>query len=291
MISITNKKYIYEWDFKSYFDRLNTSYVTEKLMKYGVPFSWAQMLEIVNETPVKLACKDQLDETITRKKLEHIDNWAKEILSVEPKKSLAGVLDSLLIPSSQGGIEVGRHVYGPSEGMAQGAPTSPILSNLVGLDWVEAHKSMGYSVVMYADDSVTGSDEPINRSKLLSHMPPEARPTIAEKKSGYVKYAGQELKPLTFLGLSLVRNFIRAHSRKGSRLELSKKEMLLSELFLELHDACQTLPIKEALELFKDRYEEVEEHFNSFTVGSSTYEKIFANKLSGFIVNRLQSGN
>jgi len=278
MISITKKDYIYEWDFVSYFDRLDSLFITKRLKELGVPVSWAEMLDIINQTPIKLTPKDQIDETPNRQKKEFFDKWGDDLDITDWRPNIM----------TAGPISVLQHVLGPKDGVAQGSPTSPILSNIVSLEWVKANEKLGYSIVMYADDSVTGSDVPINRKKLLSLMPPGSRPTIADRKSGYVKYAGQELKPLKFLGLSLARNFIRAHSRKGSRLELSKKEMILSELFLELHDKCQTLPIEEALELFKDRYEEAAE---SYLKLDTTYEKIFAGKLSGFIVNRLQSGS
>jgi hypothetical protein len=146
---------------------------------------------------------------------------------------------------------------------------------------------LGIETVIYADDSVGFSDTPIDIEALKNS--PHLKGTgieFAEDKCGYVKYAGKELKGLVFLGLELAKDFIRAHSRKGSRLLLSRKELLLGELFYELHDKCQTLSIHEALELFTTT---IEEH-KVYPEPMDSLAKLFNSKLSGFIISRLQNG-
>jgi len=175
--------------------------------------------------------------------------------------------------------------------------------------FVEKAKKLGVDVVGYADDAVCFSDLPIpveltpegqsaeqikNRRDMMADTiigDPDALIELglefAPQKCGYVKFAGNELKPLKFLGLELSKNFVRAHTRKGSRLELSGREQLLGELFYELHDKCQALSVDEALELFEKT---IEEH-KTYPDPVTSFEKIFERKLAGFIISRLQQGS
>jgi hypothetical protein len=138
------------------------------------------------------------------------------------------------------------------------------------------------TTVIYADDSIGFSDLPIE-----IEAPPEHGITIEPTKSGYVKFAGNELKPLKFLGLELSRNFIRAHTRKGSRLAPSPKELLLGELFLELHDKCQTLTVEETLDLLENTIEEGK----VYPTLDKSFIKIFNSRLSGWFLSRMQAGS
>jgi len=80
-------------------------------------------------------------------------------------------------------------------GVAQGAPTSPILANTIMDLWIAANEKIQATCVAYADDSVSASDREIEPM-----VPEFTGITINEEKSGYVKYAGKWLKPLKFLG-------------------------------------------------------------------------------------------
>jgi len=105
---------------------------------------------------------------------------------------------------------------------------------------------------MYADDSVGFSDKPIDLE-----VPEEMeRIKINEEKSGYIKYNGQQLKPLKFLGLEVFRDFLRAHTRKGSRLQLTAREEALCELYSEVHDKCNALAAEDAIDLVVQKYYE-----------------------------------
>lgn len=100
-------------------------------------------------------------------------------------------------------------------GVAQGAPTSPILANVIQQLWINENLTQGHSIVAYADDSVTFSEKEI---KLTA--PEDTGIKINEEKSGYVKYNGTWLKPLKFLGLSFDGEILKANTRKGSELEV-----------------------------------------------------------------------
>jgi hypothetical protein len=115
---------------------------------------------------------------------------------------------------------------------------------------------------------------------------------FAKSKCGYVKRDGKWLKPLKFLGLELGKDFFRANTRKGSRLALSKRELMLSELFTELHDKVQVLNVEEAIDLILNKTDELRASGLSerLELGPSM-SRIFESRLAGWIVNRLQSGS
>lgn len=71
-----------------------------------------------------------------------------------------------------------------TKGVPQGAPTSPILANLVMDKWIRA-KGQG-DIVAYADDSVSFSDHPIE-----PEIPEGLGISLNEEKTGYVKYEGK----------------------------------------------------------------------------------------------------
>jgi len=80
-------------------------------------------------------------------------------------------------------------------GVAQGAPTSPILANTIMDLWIEENERLGARCIAYADDSVSFSE-----SKIDIEVPKFTGIIINEEKSGYVKYEGTWMKPLKFLG-------------------------------------------------------------------------------------------
>jgi hypothetical protein len=312
MSGLHKKANIYEWDFKGFFDHSSVRAVTMKLERLNFPRHWVYFLEKVNTSPIKLLhdVKDDLtDEKSTRLQLS-LESWAdkrykgkqKNVPDVQAKPWMQEALNQLgpvwakgyrpfakgLNPITE--IDPVAQEYWSSGfiGFPQGAPTSPILTNLLGQDWVKAGKKAGVDIVMYADDSVGFSDDEIDVKKPRSLE--EVK--FAKKKCGYVKRDGVWLKPLVFLGLALGKDFFRAHTRKGSRLELTGRELLLSELFTELHERTQELNVERAIELVMNRTEELHSTGMSdkLEIGPS-YDQIFKSRLAGWIVNRLQSGS
>jgi hypothetical protein len=138
--------------------------------------------------------------------------------------------------------------------------------------------------VAYADDSVVFSDHPI-RTK----APADTGIVIHKDKTGYVKHAGNWVKPLKFLGLEFDGKQFSAHTRKGSRLVLEDRMKLLLELFNELHNRTGILNPDELLEYINSKIT---------TVGVSeklqikgTWEDYFKSRLIGFIQSRLYHGS
>lgn len=306
IMSLINKPYIYEWDFKSFFDKIYIRDISRELEKFKIPNHWIYFLENVNSTPIKLANEDLIDETANRRHT-HLLNWAykrwgkKKIEERKYKEPdwMQDIRDGMgpemfkewskgYRPFNTGNLlwpidpVAGRWYTAGFIGVPQGAATSPTLSNTFGRLWVNHGKKTDVKIIIYADDSVGFSDNEISLQvpKRLGGV--EFEPN----KCGYVKFAGKWLKPLKFLGLECDGDKFRANTRKGSTLELTGREILLGELFAELHDKCQELTVDGAIELLSNT---IEEH-KTYDVKES-WEKIFQSRLSGWIVNRLQSGD
>jgi hypothetical protein len=312
------KKYIYEIDFKSYFDRVDNISVLDYLERKGMPGSWLSFLEKVNRTPITLLEEDKIDESDHRERLAIREKFTKGLKA-------AGLFDKLpqadketlsyhfhpffhdnpklnelgFSGNPSGGDPFLNDLYGKLYasplgevgcfGLPQGAPTSPILANVLALDFYGNCRMKGIDIVMYADDAVLFSDEPIepllDELIIFPHGPRNLE--YAKEKCGYVKFDGKEIKPLVFLGLCLEKNFVRAHTRRGSRLGVGPREELLGELFYELHDKVQELSIEAALDLLENT---IETH-RTYPLPTNSMEKLFQGKLAGFIISRLQAGS
>jgi len=268
------KKYIYEWDFKGFFDTVNIREVSRLLSKAKVPTDWVEFLEAVNRSAIQLEKEDLVDETYHRDQM-HLTQIARQGLA---SLFMAEGADQQMAE------EVSKYFFSGrlgSQGVPQGAATSPILSNLVMNEWYKICKKRGVTLVSYADDSVGFSDHPIEIKE-----PTHLGIKFNQEKSGYVQYDKEMLKPLKFLGLEFSKDLFRAHTRKGSRLGVLPKDVLLGELFYELHDKCQALTVEEALKLI----DEASDTFRSYPEPQLSFNKIFTSKLAGFIVSRLYAG-
>lgn len=70
------------------------------------------------------------------------------------------------------------------------------------------------------------ANEPIN---ILNNMPPKLREANVEyspDKSGYVKFNGNYMKVLKFLGLEFDGEILKASTRKGSKLIFDKEDLI-----------------------------------------------------------------
>jgi len=292
---LCRKPYIYEWDFQSFFDEIPLQPISDYLLEKLVPMEWVYFLECVNRSPVRLRDKDETDESRAREQERSgtlfVHPEIREIMSREGKDdpevyefmehysaSPTSALDHL---QNQLRVEMFTRMLAGNRGVPQGAATSPILANIPALNWVNHCEMQGVTVVQYADDAVGFGDWPLHLIKSNIGVP------FAEGKCGYIKYAGEELKPLKFLGLELSKNFVRAHTRKGSRLSLSRREMKLCDLFSELHEKLQALNLDEALELFNTTLELHKTYPNP----TESFERIFKNRIAGFVISRLQAGS
>jgi hypothetical protein len=136
-----------------------------------------------------------------------------------------GDLDTIRIPLNK--VELLKFI-----GVAQGAPTSPLLAAIV-IDQLDQFLPKGVKVVKYADDMVFYGNKELEafvESGKLNFVLGNLGLTLHPEKSGWVKKAGVWLKNLKFLGLTLTTDgVLMASTRKGSTLIFNKAAMLNTE--------------------------------------------------------------
>ncbi len=218
MISQAYKaRYITEWDLKGFFDNIPPHKITEELLKRGVPKRVANFLESINKSAIQINTEPLLDE---RKVLDLVEanklliqglpipwenSFFDEIrpnLNSNPNYSakLEEEMSNLSCESIQEYIQMkwalensikpakAPEVY---NGVAQGAPTSPILANLLMDKWLKSFDGK----VAYADDSTMFSDKPIKYNYKDSDV------IINWEKSRKSKIDGVLVHPIRFLGI------------------------------------------------------------------------------------------
>lgn len=307
---LTRLNFIKEWDFKNYFNSIHSNRITEELLKYGVPKGIAYFLENVNRSQIKLTKEDKVDESPVRKMKESQDFFKSGGTGKLPDEYYEGIDDFLsahpnninllrqfMAEDGCGSVEEFIQLqwalldsYRPAKiptdfnGVAQGAPTSPILANLIMDLWIKEHDGKA-ECVAYADDSVSFSNQPIEISP-----PSDTGIEINADKSDYVKWEGKWLKPLKFLGLEFDGTRFRAQTRKGSNLEMDEDIQLLLKLDSilpeELGETADEIWEKIKKINFK---EEIGSPSGRLAKGDS-WEDYFRSRLIGFVQSRLYSG-
>jgi len=212
---LLDKPYIREWDFKGYFDSIFTEKITAELEARGIPSYVSWFLEMINNSKIDLPpIQDHLlDESQNMDIIEHLRNfyWQGE----DEDNVVADLMTLVDELGPEGDEEMERLRDTTPRGVAQGAPTSPILANVIMDLWIRENESREIDCVAYADDSVSFSYGPID-----PEIPKFTGIQINEEKSGYVKYEGRWLKPLKFLGFiwNPETETWESETRKGAKL-------------------------------------------------------------------------
>jgi len=206
--NVIPSKDIFEFDLKSFFDKVNLDYIATTMVDLKIPINIVRLLYFINTCACKVKPPYLLNEFEHKmKSLLHKNATFKDVVEAPRGAS---------------------YMY-RVRGVPQGAPTSPILAALA------LHKSIldrGISTVMYADDGNYYGD--IGDTPLIT---PNSGMVSANihfnlEKSGWVKRDGKWLKPLKFLGLTYdgIKNELRASTRKGSTLLYDKHGLVLGKL-------------------------------------------------------------
>jgi len=233
LLNHSRYRYIYEMDYKKFFDSLNQSMISETLLlHYKVPREWWTLIEKLNMSQPSLPNIRQMEE-------KDIEN--NKILIKQ------GIRDSYVWLNEKWkkvGFAGNHTLYG----IPQGAPTSPFLSILL-LDYV-TKKDAAYpdtKWVRYADDVIVMMNEPIDlvndqpddndaplflKRTVLERMK-SAGIEYAKEKCDWVKWDGKWLKPLKFLGLEFDGQTLKAKTRKGSELLFDKHNLVMDYLARE----------------------------------------------------------
>jgi hypothetical protein len=140
--NVIKAKDIYEFDLKGFFDSINLDYISNELIKDGVPHNIVKLFYYINTCACNVKSPYKLNEfEHMMKKLIHNGSYQEVINHPRPLSYMYRV-----------------------RGVPQGAPTSPALS-LLGL-----HNSIldrpGIKAVMYADDGLYYGD--LNDTPLIT---------------------------------------------------------------------------------------------------------------------------
>lgn len=274
LTTVINKQYIYEYDLEKYFDKINLNYVETTLSRFRVSRTWINLINVMNRSIINLPKNRLIDETSQKNMFpgnqQHY--WAQAKPGGPFNITIPPVLGQVLIKE---------------EGVPQGAPFSPFISNLVlDISLLAACRLNAIKVVQYADDGIMCSDQEfkfpwtleIKRAGIIQSL----------EKSGWVKFNGEWLKPLKFLGLEFDGNKseLSANTRKGSKLLYDKDSLL--ELIEERGDSSRFEKLLNIVELDESGW------IQSASIvrkSEATWERFVKSKYAGWIQSRLYNGS
>lgn len=212
--NVINCKNIYEFDLKGFFDSVDLIKLKPALERRGIPRNICDMVFALNtEIPRGLV------NVMEYKGPDLSDEDMEVLIRSEPIKMDSRWVWSFVDKNS------GKYVNIKTRGMAQGSPLSPLLS-LVALEET-LFKMFPNNVIMYADDGIIYGGDEITENSIRNKLEGmDFGVSINWDKSGWVKQAGQWMKPLKFLGLVTDGEKLRASTRKGSVLVYDKSKLI-----------------------------------------------------------------
>jgi hypothetical protein len=249
--NVIQAKDIYEFDLKGFFDSINLDYISDQMIKDGIPHNIVKLFYYINTCACTVKPPYKLNEfEHMMKALIHKGSYEEVITHPRPLSYMYRI-----------------------RGVPQGAPTSPSTS-LLGL-----HNSIldrpGINTVMYADDGLYYGD--LGNTPLITPNTGIVSANIRFnlEKSGWIKKDGKWLKPLKFLGIVYdgSQDKLYADTRKGSSLLFDKMDLV------KVHDASHKIPENNTeswFKVWKDKY---------------TFEDLVKSRLFGFIQSRLYQGS
>lgn len=258
-------KYIYECDLRNFFNEIDLRRLSNRLRTLKFPSKIIEFLFQLNMNSPALPEDEKADETLSHQK------WAQSRLNaqLDAVEARTGVRvkwrdNWSLFSAHPGGnppTSGGWAKWG-YKGVPQGAPTSPILSILILDQFLQQQPS-----VSYADDPIFFGDKPFTITD-----DPEKGIEISKEKSGWVRWEGEWMKPLKYLGIEYDGATLRANTRNGATLECKGDHKAMLEAIIE--------------------WEEIEGYIDTSVSSSlsnsserilTSWKKIFSHKLSGFL--------
>jgi hypothetical protein len=291
---IHEKKWIYEYDFTSYFDSVSLQRIMEQLHRWECPDWMIIQLYLLNRNTPILPKERKLDEE--RLILKASDDAKQRILKYYyltshffrwfsdqfPDWMTDEMWEYRQMYFEEGLGETEYKLTALERGVSQGTATGPILANILMDNWVKPiwHKSGYIKTLAYADDSISYCDE-----EFIRYPEEDSGIEINEKKSGWVKKDGIWIKPLKFLGMTFDGKTFKGETRKGSNLTFPPELELLT--LLENERNYDNLTPEEFLEKINNN--EIEEYQNEYE-NKKSWTKYFKSKIIGFAFSRIYIG-
>lgn len=149
VLKVLDKKYIYEFDIKGFFNNVDILDVIFELEERGMPQNLRDRLEeILMKCPQNLNLDEDSESVLTG--YDRQLAFRKMFMpSASDKKQ--PILNKMMI---------GPNIHDLTKGLPQGAAPSTILSLLALAEWYKELKEKNISLLMYADDGILYSDEP-----------------------------------------------------------------------------------------------------------------------------------
>lgn len=261
--------YILEYDLKKFFDLVDLRSLKLQLYSLNLPWNLVDYLIKINEG-VPILPKDikLVEHKVQANALLHsmIKKYFPYHEGIDVVRWCMSHLNSTAIDNPFRYIK--DHVRSAVSGVAQGAPTSPLLSILTLKEFLSQQKSLSY-----ADDGIFYGEK-----KFEIKDQPEKGILLHPTKTMWVKEGGKWKKPLKFLGLEYDGKTLRARTRKGSTLVLGKKIKKIISLLDDLEKKGEMTLVPGVNSPGKWRLKE------------KSFEDLFKSKLMGFIQSRLYQG-
>lgn len=205
---IIKSRNIYEFDLLGFFDNVRDDIIhSTMIFDYGMnPQSvqwWIRLIRSLPKINPKFMARELGRTTLTTYRVGNIEYFPRVTMSAQHGMSLAGMRTNFGVP--------------------QGLNISPTLATLI----LEPILRKLKFVQMYMDDGlIFGNDKMIDsRIKQFKEECRNKYVFMNENKSGFVKYLGEWIKPLKYLGMSLDKEGLRAATRSG-KTQLIKWELL-----------------------------------------------------------------
>lgn len=240
---IYKAKYIYEIDLEKCFDNLSHLYIIERLQQARLPLNEITRIMSICKSVPKMPENQLLDES--RHTGGKADTWNAE-----------------------------WYELWTTTGVAQGSAIGPLLTAYVLIPFLSQLPSLSY-----ADDAIFYDDTDFDVYVPWWGISLDSGIRINKRKSGWLKREGKWLRPMVFLGLAFDGGTLTAHTRKGSRLQLTTEitdAVRAIEIFESNHDTHRPL---------SSMSRELHSNFGE------TWESLVKGKYWGFLMSRAYTGH
>jgi len=236
--NVREKRYIYEFDLKGFFDNIDQSSIRDSLVFAGLPQHLIyQLMDMITQAPKAYhSAPDPDGDTTPTRITELVKSQMKQtnMLKAFLNNDLSDITSTLLPkPHEKISINISNNPAGQTydvenglgisgSGVPQGASFSPMLACLGTHVWISPWIQEKH-LIMYMDDGLIYGDSEEIVLKALEELKENLKlmgVKLAENKSGWVR-KGEEFKPLKFLGLEydFSSDTIKGATRNGSDTE------------------------------------------------------------------------